>query len=217
MFKLFKNLLLVGVVLIRSMLRKKHLAPVIISVLLITGCIITYLFVHKTFLSVEETNIIYQDIVNNEFFTEGDLAMKFRTLPSISADGRYIVYNDIIIEGRDIKDIEIRLYDRKENNLVDIPNINSKGWDLYPSISKDGRFIVFQSNRTGKHFWNIYLYDTKEQKLVDLPGLNTFLPDINPSISADGNIITFASVRTGRLDIYTYDRRDRKVIPVPSF
>jgi dipeptidyl aminopeptidase/acylaminoacyl peptidase len=213
MLKLFKSLLMAGSVLVRMSLRKKHFP--VITILLITNLLFLGLYTYNSLLP-DQKNVSTEKIFCDEFITDS-ADMKLRTYPSISPDGRYIAYNNVIVEGRDIKDVDIAMYDRKEGKSVELPGVNSKGWDLSPSLSGDGRFIVFQSNRTGKHFWNIYLYDTKEKKFIDIPGLNSFLPDINPSISADGNLITFASVRTARLEIYLYDRSQRKVTPVPAF
>ncbi len=214
MLKLFKSLLIAGSVLVRMSLRKKYFS--VITILLITNLLFFGLYMYSSMVHSQKT-ISTQKILCDEFITDSTTDMKLRAYPSISPDGRYIAYNNITVEGRDIKDVEIAMYDRKEGKPVELPGIHGKGWDLSPSLSGDGRFLVFQSNRTGKHFWNIYLYDTKEKKFVDVPGLNSFLPDINPSISADGNFITFASVRTARLEIYLYDRNQRKVTPVPAF
>ncbi len=214
MLKLFKSLLMAGSVLVRMSLRKKYFS--VITILLITNLLFFGLYMYSSVVPTTKT-ICTEKILSEEFITEGTTDMKLRAYPSISPDGRYIAYNNITVEGRDIKDVEIAMYDRKEGKPVDLPGLHGKGWDLSPSLSGDGRFLVFQSNRTGKHFWNIYLYDTKEKRFVDVPGLNSFLPDINPSISADGNFITFASVRTARLEIYLYDRNQRKVTPLPAF
>jgi len=214
MLKLFKSLLMAGSVLVRMSLRKKYFSA--ITILLITNLLFFGLYMYSSMISTPKTTGI-EKILCDEFITDGTSDMKLRAYPSISPDGRYIAYNNITVEGRDIKDVEIAMYDRKEGKPVDLPGLHGKGWDLSPSLSGDGRFLAFQSNRTGKHFWNIYLYDTKEKRFVDIPGLNSFLPDINPSISADGNFITFASVRTARLEIYLYDRNQRKVTPIPVF
>lgn len=214
MLKLFKSLLMAGLVLVRMSLRKKYFS--VITILLITNLLFFGLYMYSSVVPTTKT-ICTEKILCDEFITDGTSDMKLRAYPSISPDGRYIAYNNITVEGRDIKDVEIAMYDRKEGKPVDLPGIHGKGWDLSPSLSGNGRFLAFQSNRTGKHFWNIYLYDTKEKKFVDVPGLNSFLPDINPSISADGNFITFASVRTARLEIYLYDRNQRKVSPLPAF
>ena len=213
MLKLFKSLIMAGSVLVRMSLKKKYFP--VITILLITNLLFLGLYTYRSLLPSQKSAAT--DNISCEEFIIDSADMKLRAYPSISPDGRYIAYNNVMVEGRDIKDIDIAMYDRKEGKPVELPGLNGKGWDLSPSLTADGRFIAFQSNRTGKHFWNIYLYDTKEKRFVDLPGLNSFLPDINPSISADGNFITFASVRTARLEIYLYDRGQRRVTPVPAF
>jgi len=211
MLKLLKSLLLVLLVLLRGWLMKKGR---IYKVIIIT-CIIILLRIIT--LGIFQTSPP-EDITSlNRIIASSNTAdMKFRGFSSISPEGRYVAYNDIILEGREVKDLNICLYDRKDNKRVDLSEINSSMWDMSPSVSGDGRFIAFQSNRAGKHTWNIYLYDVREQKIVDLPGLNTFMPEINPNISADGNFITFSSLRSAKLDIYVYNRTTREVMPVPK-
>jgi len=134
--------------------------------------------------------------------------------PSLSKDGRYVAFSAIKLEVNKIKDIEIKLYDTKTRKYVILPGINSKGWDLAPSITADGRYIAFQSNRDGVTQWNIYLYDVEGKKFVELPGLNSPFPDFNPSISPEGNFITFNSLRSVVPKVYLYSMEEKKIKPL---
>lgn len=216
MSRLFKALILLMSVLIRTLLRNKTFSTIAAIVM---GLILLLIILPGFEQTVPEATMTYdinQEILSEIGPVEGLSEMRFRGFPSISPDGRYIAFNDILIENRQVKDITICLYDRKADKLIDLPGLKIKGWDISPSVSKDGRYIAFQSNRSGKHFWNIYLYDTKSQKMVDLPNMNSILPDVNPSISADGNQITFASLRNRKMEVYTYDRNTKKVTPLPN-
>jgi Tol biopolymer transport system component len=134
--------------------------------------------------------------------------------PSLSKDGRYVAFASINIEVNKIKDIEVKLYDTKTRKYVVLPGINSRGWDLAPSITADGRYIAFQSNRDGVTQWNIYLYDVEGKKFVEVPNLNSPFPDFNPSISPEGNFITFNSLRSLVPKVYLYSMEEKKIKPL---
>ncbi len=70
--------------------------------------------------------------------------------------------------------------------------------DSYPMLSPDGKWIAFQSNRSG--VWNIYTIRPDGSGIVNLthsPG-----PDYNPIWSPDGTKIVFASERDRDSEIY---------------
>lgn len=86
--------------------------------------------------------------------------------------------------------------------------INSNSSEEYPTISGDGRWLAFASDRKGHR--DIYLYDFQGRSLVSLPGLNRRNSSQDqPSISADGRYIVFVSNERGRTDIVVYDRQSR--------
>lgn len=106
---------------------------------------------------------------------------------------------------------------KKGLGIIDAPNLNSEKDDGDPSLTGDGRYMVFHSIRTGD--WNIYMYDLTDQILIDLPGLNTDSLERTPTISRDGRYIVFRSEREGgegSSDIYLYDRNTAKLIDLPG-
>lgn len=118
--------------------------------------------------------------------------------PAIAS--RYLVFVSDRNGSRDIY-----LYDAQERRLSNLPDLNS--FDMiaaHPSISEDGRYIVFAGSRRGQQT-DIYLYnrDTKVTR-----NLTEGLPAEvrNPVLSADGTTIAFETSEDGHWDIAIYDR-----------
>jgi Tol biopolymer transport system component len=64
-----------------------------------------------------------------------------------------------------------------------LPGLNSVAHEQTPSITSEGRYLVFVSERIrGEGERDIFLYDRKLQRLLSTPGLNARQEDIDPSI-----------------------------------
>ena len=75
------------------------------------------------------------------------------------------------------------LYDRKEKKYLPLPGLNSVGHEQSPSLSADGRYLAFVSERFGgAGERNIYLYDRQTQKLLPTPDLNSKHDDFDPCV-----------------------------------
>lgn len=83
--------------------------------------------------------------------------------------------------------------------------INSRYNDQEPSLSGDGRYLAWVSNRNGRH--QVLLYDLSREQYVPLPGLNpkNVLTE-SPSLSRTGRYLAFLVSRDGRPEIALYDR-----------
>lgn len=70
--------------------------------------------------------------------------------------------------------------------------------NAYPRWSKDGKQILFQSNRTGK--WQIYVMDAdgKRERRISTGDDNANFPDWSP----DNTLIAFVSDRDGNEEVY---------------
>jgi len=76
--------------------------------------------------------------------------------------------------------------------LASIPDLASAGNDVDPSLSADGRWLAFASDRAGgQGGYDVYLYDLVNSTLVPLPGLNTSGDERHPAITLSGNSIVF--------------------------
>ncbi|MEQ8224991.1 MAG: hypothetical protein ABRQ37_21920 [Candidatus Eremiobacterota bacterium] len=214
MLRLIKNISLIAIYSIACYTKKRKLHYLVIVLLLVlcfTGGMLTGRNV------IHDEREVYS--LSPMDITPGNIEPSFIGLnvnyqPSLSKDGRYVAFSAIKLEVNKIKDIEIKLYDTTARKYVVLPGINSRGWELAPSITADGRYIAFQSNRDGVTQWNIYLYDVEGKKFVDLPGLNSPFPDFNPSISPEGKFITFNSLRAVVPKVYLYSMEEKKIKPL---
>lgn len=97
-------------------------------------------------------------------------------------------------------------------NPTEVPvgprSINSRYTDEQPSLSANGRFLAFVSNRNGSR--NIWLYDLQEQQFVDLSGLNRqdAIAD-SPSVSNTARYLVYLANNQGRPAVVIYDRITR--------
>jgi Tol biopolymer transport system component len=83
--------------------------------------------------------------------------------------------------------------------------INSQFADEHPTLSSNGRYLAFASDRTYSR--NIYLYDLQAKRFIDLPNLNRLNSSQDqPTLSADGRYIAYVSTERGRPDVFVYDR-----------
>jgi Tol biopolymer transport system component len=138
----------------------------------------------------------------------------FCTLPSLSADGRFLAFATF----------GLSLYDRVTGTKLTI----NPGTTYDPRISTDGQFVAFVSNaslpgQTGPNAYNVYLYDRAAATTTLVShasaspaqrsmGCQPFRPDI----SADGRYVAYqceaadlvagqADTNGGR-DVFLYDR-----------
>lgn len=88
----------------------------------------------------------------------------------------------------------IDLTTRKTTNLTD-----SRGSDLNPQVSPDGRYLVFYSNRTGNN--QVYTMNLGTRETIRLTRNES--NDYDPSFSPDGKKIVFKStIDDGQGDIF---------------
>lgn len=87
--------------------------------------------------------------------------------------------------------------------------LNSRYTDEQPTLSGDGRFVAFVSNREGDR--KIVMYDLQQRRFVDLPSLNQREAiSENPSLSRTGRYIAYISSDQGRPEIQLYDRATKR-------
>lgn len=105
---------------------------------------------------------------------------------------------------------DIYLYDAEARRLSNLPDLNS--FDMiasHPSISEDGRYLVFAASRRGRKT-DIYLYD-RDTKITRNLTENLPAEVRNPILSADGTTIAFETSEDGHWDIAIYDRSGEPV------
>jgi Tol biopolymer transport system component len=116
--------------------------------------------------------------------------------PSIS--GQYITF----VSDRNGSQ-DIFLFDAKNRRLIDLPGLNSiDEIASNPSISEDGRYLVFTALTQGKS--RLYLYDrTTQQKRPLITQIRNEIR--NPMISSNGEKIAFEIANNGQWDIVVAD------------
>lgn len=141
-----------------------------------------------------------------------DLSNHFTKLPRISADGRFVAYYGAGIASE--SEAGLYLFDRTlatsalVTHLPGQPSASALGgFDEFPSLSADGRFIAYSSSSKDlvagvsdvDNTWDIFLYDrTNGENLLITRMAGS--PDqaagfaTEPTISADGRFVAF----TGR-------------------
>jgi Tol biopolymer transport system component len=152
--------------------------------------------------------------------------------PSISADGRYVLFTSIatnLVSVNTLGAEQVFLRDRA-TGVTEIVSVSSAGLPgnsncLQPSLSSDGRFVVFQS-----WAWNLVPGDTTlesdvflrdrqtgvtELISIDSAGTQGNLASAGQKVSDDGRYVAFGSHATnlvagdtnGRWDVFVRDRQ----------
>jgi hypothetical protein len=121
--------------------------------------------------------------------------------PSVSRDGRRIVFTGIAGSSEDIY-----IYDRDSEKTIRVTDDDFS--DRYPLLAPDGRSAIYSSNwnpegDVARNKYAIYRRDLESGKRTMLVpgGGNNIQPDITP----DGNKILYVSDRSGIYNAYVYD------------
>lgn len=137
-------------------------------------------------------------------------------MPAMSVDGVLLAY----VSGTTGSSSDVCLRDRRTGDELLLPGLNSSSRDVEPTLSADGRWIAFASDRPGGAGGrDIYLYDRDTAQLIALPNLNSAGHEQSPSISQEGRYIAFVSERragAGERDIFVYDRANTHLVKTPD-
>lgn len=120
--------------------------------------------------------------------------------PSMSSDGRYLVYSMISNSGK------------KRNNDLYLMDMRSKQTRIISSKEGVNSGAVFMANGrsvavTLTASGNAEIYEMNIESGDTRKITNHFSADVDPSITADGSLMTFLSDRPGKAMIYTMDPR----------
>ncbi len=174
--------------------------------------------------------------------SDGEQGNDFSGAPSISSDGRYIAFRtkatNLHPKGIN-EDPDILIHDRltRQTEMVSLSSAGQPYWGNpgNPSISADGRYVVFQSTHdklvSGYMNWepDIFLHDRMTGKTTLIPpgagAITQGKPSTNPAISGNGQLIVFQAARAKLLpdatkpkqqDVFLYDRESGKVIRIST-
>ena len=168
--------------------------------------------------------------------SNGDPSNAHSSNPSLSADGRYVVFQSdsstLVADDTNI-DSDIFVYDTQTNNIrrvsVDSNGNQADSNSYHPSISADGRYVAFASNASNlvagdtNNTTDIFVYDTQTSNIrrisVNSNGDPSNHSSFNPSLSADGRFVAFQSYANNlvagdtnhRNDIFVYDTQTSNI------
>ena len=120
--------------------------------------------------------------------------------PTMSADGRYLVYSLISNSGRK-RNNDLYLMDMRTRETKVLSN--KEGVNSGAVFLTGGRSIALTLTVSGNA--EIYEMNIESKELRKIT--NHFSSDVDPSITADGSLMTFLSDRPGKAMIYTLDPR----------
>jgi Tol biopolymer transport system component len=137
--------------------------------------------------------------------------------PAISADGRYVAF---VSESPNLASADrngmadVFLFDRFTGSTTLVSRAaeggSANGLSLNPALSKDGRFVAFQSDASnlvcGKRcppaledinlLWDVFVFDREKQLVTRVSGdeLGGWMePSAGPALSASGTVVAFSS------------------------
>lgn len=120
--------------------------------------------------------------------------------PSMSADGRYLVYS-LISNAKGKRNNDLYLMDMRTKSTSVLSN--KEGVNSGAVFLSGGKKIALTLTVSGNA--EIYEMDIDSKELRKIT--NHFSADVDPSITADGSLMTFLSDRPGKAMIYTMDPR----------
>src|SRR5215510_11605429 len=154
--------------------------------------------------------------------SNGGQADSFSEMPSISADGRYVTFvsdSSNLVAGDTNGRTDVFVRDRQAGTTSRVSvssngNQANRGSDM-PSISADGRFVVFVSVATNlvpgdtNGMGDVFVRDrqagTTSRVNVDSNGDQADGEGFNPTISADGRFVAYSSGASNLVDGDTND------------
>ena len=127
--------------------------------------------------------------------------------PAWSPDGRLIAFASTRAGSGNPEIYVARPYGTGLRRLTHTPgDAHVLGDDGMPSWSRDGKQIVFTSNRTGSGaLWVMRADGTGERKVYDGKGSDEFFPEFSP----DGRRIAFSRLALGTTEVWIVDRDGR--------
>ena len=162
------------------------------------------------------SDIFVRDLVNSTTqrvsITDGNLESNNYSLnPSISGDGRYVAFesladNLVAEDNNNTSDIFVRdlINGKTQRVSVNSEGIEGNFYSKNPSISDDGRYLVFESlsnnlvaddnNWSTDIFVRDLIDNTIQRVSVNSEGIEGNGNSENPTISPDGRYVTFLSI-----------------------
>jgi len=150
-------------------------------------------------------------VLNSRTFTTAACLILFAgCVLTPSASRVQPAHTAVDIAGHDAASQPVRFHARSYEGLRQ-HTFSKVGSDLYPTVSPDGRFLAFASNRHSATF-DLYLKNVDGTTITQLtsdPG-----DDIQPAFSPNGKFLAFASNRNGNWDVFVLDLARQKSLQI---
>lgn len=141
---------------------------------------------------LNDTLVVPLTTESDPFYTEAPLEFV------MSQDGAVVVFSSIIINlATEATQIKLFLFDRALNTTTELP-IGLSGDLSKPSVSNDGRYIVFHQE-LGSLIYYPYLYD---RFAASLTSVSDGAEGEEPVISGDGSIVAYTEAGSSGINIY---------------
>lgn len=171
-------------------------------------------------------NLSKQQTIRTNLSSNGDEANRSSNLPTISANGRYVVFDSMAtnLVPDDINaQRDVFYHDRTTRETIAVTTAGD-GTSFDPHISEDGRFIVFSSQATNlvpdddNNNTDIFLFEIENGSITRIStaagGGDSDDDSVLPVISSNGQYIAFQSWATNivaddtnnEADIFVHDR-----------
>jgi len=126
--------------------------------------------------------------------------------PRFSPDGRSVAYSVWARGGyRDIRIVDVE--SGRYRQLM-----HDRAMDMQPSFSRDGRYLLYSSDRTG--IANIYAYELATGVLHQVTNVRTGA--YQPELSPDGKILVYVGYKSQGYDIYSMEfSSENFLVPLP--
>ena len=132
--------------------------------------------------------------------------------PAVSGDGKIVVFasNEDLVGRNADRNSEIFVFDgatlkqlTQTEPAASVSRLSDGNFQ--PSITSDGRLVVFSSNRdlsgaNSDHSYEIFLYNTADKKYAQLTDASAEHAAVNPKISADGSLVYYKRTTVSKPD-----------------
>jgi len=187
--------------------------------------LIAFLILSGVVLPVEGNSLVTGTTEVVSVASDGRQGDCFSQYPSISSDGRYVAFESCssnLVEDDTNSEYDVFLHDRLtgETIIVSVASdgAHGNGWSGYPSISSDGRHVVFLSSSDNlvdgdtNGILDVFVHnqDTGETVRVSVAsdGTEANYASYYPAISADGRYIAYTSDSSNLVEGDTNDTGD---------
>jgi len=163
--------------------------------------------------------------------SDGEQGNDYSGAPSISADGRYVAFGSYasnLVSGDTNDTADVFVHDRQtgQTSRVSVASDGGQGYvgSNFPSISADGRYVVFYTSAPlvgddTNSKYDVFIHDRQTGQTsrvsVASDGSQGTNHSRDPSISADGRYVAFGSNASnlvgddtnGKYDVFIHDRQ----------